>query len=112
LKTTKKYAATSFRFRRWSRAGYAVFCSLNSTVTIGSLAVSVSDKSLKKTSGISASSILMISSDSESPDDLSDLLELKAALQQIQEITFFETSTVSTAACSQYTHNYFIHQNG
>jgi len=39
-------------------------------------------------------------------------LELKAALQQIQEITFFETSTVSTAACSQYTHNYFIHQNG
>jgi len=112
LNTTKTYAATTFRFRRWSRAGYAVFCSLNSTVTIGNLAVSVSDKSLKKATGISANSILVIAGDSESPDDLSDLLELKAALQQIQEITFFETSTVSTAACSQYTHNYFIHQNG
>ena len=37
---------TSLRFTRWSRAGYAVFKSLSSAVTIGFLSVSISDCSL------------------------------------------------------------------
>lgn len=37
------------RFRRWSRAGYAVFVSMTCAVTIGVLAVSVCEKSEEKT---------------------------------------------------------------
>ena len=40
--------ARVIRFRRWSRARYAVFVSLSCAVTIGVLAVSVSDKSQQK----------------------------------------------------------------
>jgi hypothetical protein len=35
----------SLRFRRWSRAGYAMFVSMTCAVTIGVLAVSVCEKS-------------------------------------------------------------------
>lgn len=35
----------SLRFRRWSRAGYALFVSMTCAVTIGVLAVSVCEKS-------------------------------------------------------------------
>ncbi len=40
----------SLRFRRWSRARYAIFVSLSQNVTIGVLSVSVSEKSTQKTS--------------------------------------------------------------
>ena len=40
-------ATSSLRFTRWSRAGYAVFKSLSSAVTIGFLSVSISDCSIK-----------------------------------------------------------------
>lgn len=36
------------RFRRWSRAAYAVFASLSLAVSIGVLSVSVSEKSTQK----------------------------------------------------------------
>ncbi len=39
------YNHISLRFRRWSRAGYAVFVSMTCAVTIGVLAVSVCEKS-------------------------------------------------------------------
>lgn len=42
------FTARVIRFRRWSRARYAVFVSLSCAVTIGVLAVSVSDKSQLK----------------------------------------------------------------
>jgi len=38
----------SLRFRRWNRAGYAVFASLAGVVTIGVLTSSISEKSLDK----------------------------------------------------------------
>ncbi|MGB4414166.1 MAG: hypothetical protein WBI53_04680 [Paludibacter sp.] len=40
--------AKTIRFRRWSRAHYAVFVSLSCAVSIGFLLASVSDKSLQK----------------------------------------------------------------
>jgi len=46
-KQTQNMAKT-LRFRRWSRAHYAVFVSLSCAVSIGFLSVSVSDKSLQK----------------------------------------------------------------
>lgn len=36
------------RFRRWSRKGYAMFCSLGKCVTIGNLKKGIADASLNK----------------------------------------------------------------
>jgi len=38
----------NFRFRRWSRAKYAMFVSMVICVSVGTLAVSISDKSTEK----------------------------------------------------------------
>jgi len=112
MKSKNVHVASSLRFRRWSRAGYAVFCSLGSTVTIGCLAVSISDKSLQKSTTVSKCAVLAFASDSESDNNSPELSELEALLSQIKELSFFENTTVSAAACSQYPNNYFIHQNG
>ena len=112
MKTNKNNAASSIRFRRWSRAGYAVFCSLACTVTIGCVAISISDKSLQKAVGVSKSSKSTIVTESESPDKLSELLEIEAVLNQNQETTLFEITTDRAAACHQVTNIYFINQNG
>ena len=42
----------SMRFRRWNRAGYAVFASLAGVVSIGVLTSSISEKSLGKSENI------------------------------------------------------------
>ena len=36
------------RFRRWSRKGYAVFCSLTAQVTIGRVCKSICEMALRK----------------------------------------------------------------
>jgi hypothetical protein len=101
MKTKKTYTTSSLRFRRWSRAGYAVFCSLARTVTIGSLAVPISDKSLQKAVGVSKITVLTFTSDDESPDHLPELSELDATLNQIRELSVFEKLSESAAACFQ-----------
>jgi hypothetical protein len=101
MKTKKTHIASSIRFRRWSRAGYAVFCSLSRTVTIGSLAVSISDKSLQKAVSVSKRTVPDFVSDDESPDHLPELLELDATINQVIEITILEKLSESAAACSQ-----------
>lgn len=45
MKQQKQDTAQILRFRRWSRTAYAVFASLSAVVSIGFLAVSVSEKS-------------------------------------------------------------------
>jgi len=112
VKTNKNNASSSIRFRRWSRAGYAVFCSLACTVTIGCVAISISDKSLQKAVGVTKSSNSTIASESESRDKLSELLELEAAITKIKETTLFEITSDRAAACLQVTNIYFINQNG
>lgn len=71
--------ASSIRFRRWTRAKYAIFCSLSATVTIGKLAVSIADKSLQKAVKVSLNSFLNTSSD-ESPDEKEEKAEIEAFL--------------------------------
>ena len=112
MNSKNPHISSSLRFRRWSRAGYAVFCSLGCSVTIGSLAVSISDKSLQKSTGVSKCPVISFASDFESVDKSPELSELEAVLCQVKELSFFENTTVSAAACSQYPNNYFIHQNG
>ena len=112
MKSKNVHVASSLRFRRWSRAGYAMFCSLGCTVTIGSLAVSISDKSLQKSTAVSKSPDISFAADSDSVGKSPEVSELDALLNQVKELSFFENITVSAAACSQYPYNYFIHQNG
>jgi len=112
MKSKNAFSTSSLRFRRWSRAGYAVFCSLGCSVTIGSLAVSISDKSLQKSVGVSKSPVLTFASDTESTDVSSEFQEPEAILCQVRELSFLEYTTDSAAACSQHPNNYFIHQNG
>lgn len=112
MNTKKNNAKSSIRFRRWSRAGYAVFCSLACTVTIGCLAVCISDKSLEKDNGISNITSAVTTSYKEGADRSPDILELIASLQNIQEISFIETTSDNTTACYQVKYIYIIHQNG
>ncbi|MEG1544070.1 MAG: hypothetical protein RR382_06045 [Tannerellaceae bacterium] len=54
----KKQAAhrpLTLRFRRWSRKGYAAFCSLQRTVTIGCLRIGICEQSLSKNCVLHAS---------------------------------------------------------
>jgi len=101
MRTKKVQAASPIRFRRWSRAGYAIFCSLACTVTIGCVCVSISDKSLQK-----------VAADTESRDKSMELTEQEATIHQIQETALAVISSDSAAARYQNTYIYFIHQNG
>ena len=56
-------------------------------MTIGCIAVSISDKSLQKGVAVSISSTSSLDSDAESKNRLSELLELEVTIQKIQEIT-------------------------
>ncbi|MCE5331922.1 MAG: hypothetical protein LLF95_07260 [Bacteroidales bacterium] len=61
----------TLRFRRWSRARYAVFVSLSCAVSIGFLSVLVSDKSLQKSEnriGFNSASALDRSENDEQTD--------------------------------------------
>jgi len=107
MKTIQKQKAKSIRFRRWSRTGYAVFCSLTCCVTIGALSVSVSDKTLQKANnGTSSLSLLGNNPESESPEKLKEQADLKLAKQQLQEITLLEKTFESAAACGL--NSYFL----
>lgn len=97
MKFIKLQQAKSLRFRRWSRAGYAMFCSLACSVTIGCVAVSISDKSLQKAIGTSVSVICL--TDSESTDKLKEQADLELTITQLQEIIVVEKTYESAAAC-------------
>lgn len=90
---------TSLRFRRWSRAKYAVFCSLASVISIGCLSVSIADKSLQKAVGVSCDIFNKTSFDSEI--DASEINDTEAILLQLMEINLSEISFDSAAVCSQ-----------
>lgn len=104
MKTIEIQKAKSIRFRRWSRVGYAVFCSLTCCVTIGALSVSVLDKTLQKSVGTSSFSLLVNNSESDLPEKLKEQADLELAIQQLQEITILEKTFESAAACGLNTY--------
>ncbi len=112
MKTKNVNAPFSIRFRRWSRAGYAVFCSLACTVTIGCVDISISDKSLQKAAGISENSLCAMADNSESSDQEMEILELESSIHQAQAASLFLITSDHAAACDQNTYIYFINQNG
>ncbi len=102
---------TSLRFRRWSHAGYAVFCSLACAVTIGCLAISIADKSLQKAVRTSTISLCANESESKSQDKFKEQADLELAIQQLQEAVLLEKTFESAAACSLNTY-FFVNSNG
>jgi hypothetical protein len=92
----------SIRFRRWSRAGYAVFCSLAFSVTIGCIAISISDKSLQKSNKTSLIACNTAGPDSDLYERIKDQSECDIALQQIPETSLTQITFDSTAAVRQY----------
>jgi len=97
MKSTKINQQKSIRFRRWSRKGYAVFCSLTCVVTIGCVSISISDKSLQKTSSSYSNSICL--NETETPDKLKEQADLEIAVQQLQEMVLVEKNFESATAC-------------
>ncbi len=98
MKSFKLLNTTSIRFRRWSRAGYAVFRSLSANVTIGCLEIGISNKSLQKSTKTSTSSSCLFGSELNSPDKLKAISELEMALLQIQETSLVEITLDDAAA--------------
>ena len=108
MKSIPLQKAKSIRFRRWSRAGYAVFCSLACSVTIGCVAVSISDKSLQKAVVTTATSMNLLNPESDSPDKLNEKADLELAINQLQETLLLEKTFESAAACSLNTYFLFL----
>ncbi len=101
----------SLRFRRWSRAGYALFVSFTFAVTIGVLAVSVCEKSEAKalTGGLLKSENTFFSLD-ENDQELNDEILNATEIASISAI-----QNDFTAACGSKLYvltRYFINQNG
>jgi hypothetical protein len=102
----------SIRFRRWSRVGYAVFCSLACSVTIGCVVISISDKSLQKSNNTALISCNTVGTDSDSPWKIKEDAELEFALQQIEETTLSQALVDNTVACGHIISYIFIHHSG
>jgi hypothetical protein len=102
----------SIRFRRWSRAGYAVFCSLACSVTIGCVAISISDKSLQKSNNTAFIACSTVGTDSDSPEKIKAESELELTLQKIQEVTVSQMLVDNATACGHVTSYIFIHHSG
>ena len=62
----------AIRFRRWSRAGYAVFRSLHNCVSIGFLKNVIADSSLQKSNAVAQKSLntVAVFDDSSECDDV------------------------------------------
>jgi hypothetical protein len=106
-----QHTNSTLRFRRWSRVGYAVFCSLSCCVSIGALAISVSDKTLQKSEGISMAHVhsALTTTDGSENDPVDDGLE--ATFQQAIIVSLSEMSSDSAAAL-RLTTSYIINCNG
>lgn len=106
---TYKQTAHSIRFRRWSRKGYAAFCSLTCVVTIGALAVSVSDKTLQKS--VSKVDCIPTRIDYEDNEKESECTEIAANTLEIQLNTIHQNNSVAVAVGTENDYSN-IYQNG
>ena len=105
LPTTK-----TLRFRRWSRVGYAVFCSLACSVSIGSLSISVSDKTLQKSTSHTINNEDSNTLEFGFDDSETDLSELNATTLQ-QRLNILTPVATDYAAARNFIIN-ISNQNG
>jgi hypothetical protein len=89
MKKQTQHLPQQIRFRRWSRASYAVFISLSVTVTIGFLSVSVGEKSLLKAENQNLVAQLTAFS-------LNEELEQDECIAELNDCFFKELNTVTS----------------
>jgi len=94
----------TLRFRRWSRKGYAVFVSMTCAVTIGVLAVSVTEKSdTKAKSSISKITINQFADDMDTECMPEELAISVTVTEQI-----FISETINDDAAARGLNSLFI----
>jgi len=101
----------SLRFRRWSRARYAVFVSLTQNVTIGVLSVSVSDKSTQKQAS-HKQLLLNDSTNNNNENTDSEVEPVEFNLQNEAVIVSIANSCDKAAAASRQLISLFYKPNG
>jgi len=111
VKANISNTVSSVRFRRWSRAGYAVFRSLGKNVTIGNLTIAISDKALQKSDSTSLK-LCCFADDTTKSDGIKEGLELKSILSELEIAILTEANSDKVAACAHNSVNYFIHYSG
>ena len=87
----------SFRFRRWSRAGYAVFRSLSLCVTIGKISYDICTKAFEKLKGAIQKMFAFVSSENDVADENSEHDEQFFKHYQLEQILINYTSNSSVA---------------
>ena len=100
----------SLRFRRWSRARYAVFVSLTQNVTIGVLSVSVSDKSTQKRA--SRKQLLLNNSKNNNENADSEVEPVEFNIQNEAVIVSIANSCDKAAAAGRQLISLFYKPNG
>ena len=81
-------------------------------MTIGCVAISISDKSLQKSNNTAFIACNTVGTDSDSPGKIKEESELEYVLQQIQETTISQVLLDNAAACGYMISYIFIHHSG
>lgn len=105
------FKQTNFRFRRWSRKGYAAFFSLGRTVTIGQLSSNVAERFQVK-NGSNHSSVVSARLDASAEDKSTELVRDESQAETMSWISLvllllFSVQTTKqtvAAASSAYTY--------
>lgn len=107
---------TSFRFRRWSRAGYAIFRSLSCNVTIGKVCSSICDMSFQKSGTLSQGQAFttLFSDDrkEQGNDPEEELLFKQIQLEQILNIQIAQQLSVVAVASQRNTFINIVYNPG
>lgn len=110
MKSIQIQLKKSIRFRRWSRAGYAIFCSLACCVTIGFVAGSISDQSLQKAVGAAVVSLTQDNSEAELPGELLANEDIELAVMEQLEQTVLLEKTFESAAARGFLYTYLFNR--
>ncbi|KKB55804.1 hypothetical protein [Parabacteroides gordonii] len=112
----RHFIQNSFRFRRWSRKGYAAFFSLSRAVTIGQLSSNVSERFQIKNGTVHSSVLFTDQSNPEDKERNAELLQGESYAETLSRLslvllllfTIQTTKQTVAAASSAYTYIYIL----
>ncbi len=97
------------RFRRWSRANYAVFRSIACCVTIGKVCKSICEMSFRKSNGINTDISTLILFKNEAVEDSAEPDELFIKNNETEQVLFTSVPDFKTATAALLSViNYFL----
>ncbi|WP_304248312.1 hypothetical protein [Parabacteroides gordonii] len=108
----RHFIQNSFRFRRWSRKGYAAFFSLSRAVTIGQLSSNVSERFQIKNGTVHSSVLFTDQSNPEDKERNAEFLQGESFAETLSRLslvllwlfTIQTTKQTVAAASSAYTY--------